>query len=775
MSLKGKNVVITTPVWLHGDGVGHDVEGMARAFLSAGCTVAVYAHHYAPPYQSWRPDKAYVRDLLDDPETLLIHHHSIGDQENEALLKNAQSRIRVMRYHNVTPPEFFEGYSDDWVRNCDNGRRITPELVRYCTDFSVPSLYDARDLVHAGAPVDRIAYCPYFHKLEDFDRTVPTASVLDKLQGDDRFNVLFLGRRVNNKGHLHLIRAIGAYVRNYDDRIVLHLVGSSDNSLKRYDEEILAEIAAHSLDQNVILYDKLAFPDIVAFYKGCDAFLCMSEHEGFCIPVIEAEYCGLPVLAHYRRGVPEALGPTQPWFTSLNYNDYARVLRRMRLEPEYAKYLGEAGAASVRERFDIQAIQSRFLEWAEDLVLADVTETGAVLPSLPPRRKIAFIIQRFGRDVSGGAEAFARMYAERLSEFYDITILTTTSKTLDWDNDLAMVSNDEGSGLEILRFAPHHRRDPERWGEASARAFAGDVSYEDWQIDHGPHVPELRDYVEFYAEDFDLIINWTYIFATSTYAPKVHGRVPIANVPFFHDEMWLYMPGCAENALKYDANIFQTDAEKNLAIREIGGIERKRSIVLGAGVEEVTLDKIRAADTRSPLEAPYVVYVGRVERAKGVPDLLEHFRNYKQRTGSKLKLVIIGRLYGMEIESDDDVILPGFVSEEEKATYMKHALCLINPSHFESFSLVLVESWALGRPVMVTASCAATAGQVERSGGGFVYRNYREFAWSLATLESDGQLGDRLGTNGSAFYEANYRWSTLVPKLRLFVDSLMAA
>lgn len=774
MSLRGKSVVITTPVWLHGDGVGHDVDGMARALLSAGCKVTVYSQFYASAYEGWRVDSADVRYLLQDPETILIHHHSIGCDATEELLKSAKSKIRIMRYHNVTPPEFFEGYNEDWVKNCTNGRRVTVDLVRYCTEFSVPSLYDARDLVHAGAPVDRIGYCPYFHKLEDFDRVVPTPSVLDQLQKDERFHVLFLGRRVTNKGHLHLIRTIGAYTHNYDDKIVLHLVGAADDNLKRYDEEIREEIKARSLEKNVVLYDKLAFSDIVAFYKGSDAFLCMSEHEGFCIPVIEAEYCGLPVLAHYRRGVPEALGPTQPWLTSLNYDEYARILRRMRVEPGYARSLGEAGALSVRERFDIDAIQARFLEWAEDLALAAQGEASArQAVARLDRRKIAFVVQRFGRDVSGGAEAFARMYAELLSPFYDITVLTTTSKTLDWDSELGV--NTHGSdGFEILRFPPRHKRDYQAWAQASTQAFAGEISYEEWQVHHGPHVPELSDYLQTYAHEYDLIVNWTYIFATATYAPKVQGRVPIVNVPFFHDETWFYMQGCGTNAIKYDANIYQTQAEKDLADSNIDGIAGKQSIVLGAGVEEAVLDEIRATDTKSPLDDPYIVYVGRIEKAKGILELVEQFKKYKSRSGSKLKLVIIGRARDCEVDADDDIVLPGFVSEEEKATYIKHALCLVNPSHFESFSLVLIEAWSLERPVMVISQCAATKGQVERSGGGFVYRNYRDFAWALETLEKDKDLGDRLGSNGSSFYEANYRWAALLPKVRLFLDDLMA-
>lgn len=774
MSLRGTTFVITTPAWLHGDGVGHDVEGMARALIGAGAKVHVYApFFYAPVYESWRIGVDEIRHLLQDPNSVLIHHHSIGCDENEQLLREAKSRVKILRYHNVTPPEFFVGYNDNWVRNCENGRRVTPNIVALCNEFSVPSLYDARDLVHAGALVDRITYCPYFHKLEDFDRVEPTQEVLHQMRDDDRLNVLFLGRRVNNKGHLHLVRTIAAYVREFDDKIVLRLVGAADEGLARYDAEILQEIEVLGVRENVFLYDKVPFSDIVAFYRGSDVFLCMSEHEGFCIPVIEAEYCGLPVIAHYRRGVPEALGPTQPWFTSLHYPDYARTLRRIRTEPNYATSLGQAGAASVRERFDINSIRMRFIEWLEGLVHDYKIIGNSSLKSQQSKPKIAFVVQRFGSNVSGGAEAFARMYAEALSDIYDITVITTTSRTLDWDNEL-FASKPDPAEYKVLRFPPRFMRTSADFDNATKKAVQGEMSYDEWQSHQGPHVPELRDFLDKYAEEFNLIVNWTYLYATATYPTFVDDRVPIVNVPFFHDEMWLYMEGCGQNALKYHANIYQTEAERDLATSAIRGINRKPSVVLGCGVDEAVLDEVRNSSTRSPLDQPYVVYVGRVEEAKGIPKLLEDFKKYKNQTGSGLKLVIIGRQHGMNVIGDDDIVLPGFVSEKDKALYMKHALCLINPSHFESFSLVLVESWSLQRPVMVNGACAATKGQVEQSGGGFVYNNFRDFVWCLRTLEGEPEFGDRLGQNGAAFYERNYRWSSLIPKATLFFDSMLA-
>jgi glycosyltransferase involved in cell wall biosynthesis len=501
----------------------------------------------------------------------------------------------------------------------------------------------------------------------------------------------------------------------------------------------------------------------------------MSEHEGFCIPVIEAEYCGLPVLAHYRRGVPEALGPTQPWLTSLKYDDYAHILRRIRMEPAYARTLGEAGAASVRERFDISAIRKRFLEWVEDVVAA--YEPSALTPTknldAPHRPKLAFVVQRFGRNVSGGAEAYARICAEHLSSIYDITILTTTSKTLDWDNELMLERDEEPATFKILRFPPIRQRDTKTFLRALEQYQAGEISYDQYQDAHGPDVPAMAGFLTAYGPEFDLVINWTYLYKTTSYTSSLEGRVKIINVPCFHDEIFIRLDGIKKNSLSYDANIYQTYAEKNLAESIIGDIDKRDSLVLGAGIDEGTFDAINHKHTASPLNDPYIIYVGRIEKVKNINKLIDMFKKFKGEYGSALKLVIIGRNFDYTISKDDDIILPGFISEEDKVLYMKHALCLVNPSYLESFSLVLIESWALSRPVLVAKQCAATSSQVERSGGGITYQNYREFAQALSILESDKDIGNKLGINGLEYYENNYRWNILVPKMKSFFQSIM--
>jgi|GEM_PF-266323 len=759
-------IVICTPVWLKGDGVGHDVEGMVQILSHAGHRVRVYAPlGCVPAYQKWEIGEAEAREILATPESILIHHHSIGCDPIESMLRDAQSEIRIMRYHNVTPPEFFEGYNDGWVVGCKKGRQATIDVARLCTHYSVPSLYDARDLVHAGVHPDEIHYLPYFHKLADFDLVTPDADTERRLTQDPRFHILFVGRRVPNKGHLHLVRTIGQYVKNFDRNIVLHLIGAADGGLKKYDREILDVIKKEKLKNNVILYDKLSFPEIVAFYKGCDVFLCMSEHEGFCIPIIEAEYCGLPVLAHYRRGVPEALGPTQPWFTSLNYDDYAAKLSEIRRSSSYAQQLKETGQRSVRERFDIEEIGSRFLDWVNG-----IRGVEGVVES--QRRRIAFVVQRYGEGVAGGAESFARMYAERLASTHDVTVISTSSRTMDWDSEIPILDEEYCGGVRVVRFAPDHPRDWEAFGHASILAERGDISFREWLDSHGPKTSEMVNYLRKNAGNYDVVVNWTYLFQTVGYTADLQNQSRLISVPFFHDESFLYYNGHREIAEKFDAYVFQTEAEKKLA-EHVGGINRKPFLVLGAGIEEDKIQEVFNASTDKPLDSPYILYIGRIESAKGVDQLFHDFIKFKLRNNSDLKLVMVGRIYRMDVPDHPDIIFPGFIEEFDKFRYIKHAKALINPSNLESFSLVLLESWAFSRPVVVSGGCPATSGQVMRSGGGMVYHNYRDFCWILEQLERDTAEIRQLGVNGNAFYRANYLWEDLLPRFNRFIEQVI--
>ncbi|ESQ91129.1 glycosyltransferase family 4 protein [Asticcacaulis benevestitus] len=772
------HAVILTPAWLRGDGVGHDVEGMARALIADGFKTYVYSpYHTEKDYEIWTTSVETIRALLQLEDTILIYHHSVGADLTESLLLSARCKTRIMRYHNVTPPAFFEGYNEDWVRNCATGRRVTYELVKACTDFLVPSYYDARDLINAGVNPSKITYLPYFHKLDDFDRTTENSETVSRLKNDSRLHVLFVGRRVNNKGHKHLLEIIAKYCEMYDRDIVLHIVGTKDAGLAKYNEELLSLTNELNITENVIFYDKSSFDSIVAFYKNCDVFLCTSEHEGFCIPIIEAEYCGLPVIAYYYTGVPEALGPTQISIDTLNYAKYAVELRRIRTESGLKESLGEAGSQSVRERFSIEDTIQNFNQYIGKLFTqkhhSTVLNSGVVTTSksslASKRLRVAFVVQRFGKQVSGGAETFVRLFAERLSSIFDITVVSTSSLTMDWENSVPLYE-DEASDprYKVIRFPARHKRDWEAFSAGTVKAAKSEIDISEWMASHGPQVPEMATYLMKHHDQFDVVVNWTYLFSNMEYVARLSGKVPLICVPFFHDENFAYLPGMQDLCAAYEGFVFQTDAERNLA-DQLYPIENAQKITLGCGINEDSVGT-RSLERQDRFPWPYIVYVGRIEPAKAVDELFRLFEKYKADFPGDLKLVLIGKPFQIEIPKHPDIVHAGFVSDEDKQIIIDQALVLVNPSHFESFSLVLLEAWAMSCPVLVTTSCNATSEQVRKSGGGLVFSNYRDFAWCLNMLQSNPELAKTLGEEGHEYYVQNYLWSELTPRLSAFIS-----
>jgi len=373
-------VLLMTPNWLANDAVGNDVLGMVRTLHRAGHFVRVHVPHSSDPtYAGWLSDVAETRTMLADPATKLIYHHSIGCRETEALAGEARCKVRALRYHNVTPAHFLDPYDAHGARLCAEGREALPALVRRATHFLTPSLFNATELLRYGADVDRIAYQPCFHRLADLTRTVPDARRSQALLEDGRLKVLFVGRRSPHKGHRHLIAAIAQYVQHFDRDIVLHLIGGADPACVGYDAELQALVAAAGLEAEVVVHPKLPFAELVAFYRHCDVFLCLSEHEGFCLPVIEAQAAGLPVIAHATGGVPEALGPTQPFsLPTLDPQGCASALRAIRQDSQSARRFGAEGARWVAARFGSEAVRARLLGW-----FAAVSEDGEQ-PCDPP-------------------------------------------------------------------------------------------------------------------------------------------------------------------------------------------------------------------------------------------------------------------------------------------------------------------------------------------------------------------------------------------------------
>jgi glycosyltransferase involved in cell wall biosynthesis len=162
---------------------------------------------------------------------------------------------------------------------------------------------------------------------------------------------------------------------------------------------------------------------------------------------------------------------------------------------------------------------------------------------------------------------------------------------------------------------------------------------------------------------------------------------------------------------------------------------------------------------RQRLDAPesYVLYVGRIDKNKGVETLFRHFAWLADEWPECPPLLLVGHPV-IEIPAHPKIRHLGYVSEEEKSSLIEGADVVLMPSRLESLSMIVLEAWALGRPVLVNAGCVVLEGQCRRSNGGLYYRDYSEFQAMLRLLMGDAAFRDTLGAQGRAYVTATYSW-----------------
>lgn len=378
--------------------------------------------------------------------------------------------------------------------------------------------------------------------------------------------------------------------------------------------------------------------------------------------------------------------------------------------------------------------------------------------------RIAFIVQRYGPEVAGGAELHCRWVAEHLAERHEVEVLTTTAADyLTWENVYPPGAG-KVNGLTVRRFPVTRRRRPERFDALASKVCFSDHTDEEerlWMEEHGPCAPELLEFLRARERDYDALVFFSYRYWTSYHglqvAPGKSLLVPTAE----HDPV-IYLRLFAPYFHLPAAIVYNSPEEREL-VQRVSGNEAVPGDVVGTGIERPAA--IPGGEVARGLGLPgdYVLYVGRIEREKGCAVLLEHFERYQRETGAALPLALLGRS-AMEVPESAHVRLLGVLPEAEKLAVLAGARVLLMPSRYESLSMVVLEAWMMGRPVLVNGDCEVLRGQVLRSGGGLYYQEYDEFAAALDLLLSKPALAETLGRQGRAYFESHYAWDVIMAK-----------
>lgn len=381
-------------------------------------------------------------------------------------------------------------------------------------------------------------------------------------------------------------------------------------------------------------------------------------------------------------------------------------------------------------------------------------------------KKIGFVIPWYAEKIPGGAEMAMRGLTTHLKESgYDIEILTTCVKefSADWNVDYYKAGIEEILGVPVRRF-PVRKRDVAAFNSVNAKLMNGqDISAEEEEIFLSEMVnsTKMYDYIKENSDEYSLFVFSPYMFGTTYYGAQACIEKAVL-IPCFHNEKYAYISKYNEVFSKVKGMVFLAKPESDLA-HKIYDIDHIKTAVLGTGLyTDMTYDSNRFKE-KYKIKSPFFIYAGRKDSGKNVDLMLKYFAEYKYRTESNLKLVLIGGgTIDIPSSIEDDVIDLGFVPIQDKYDACAAAEFLCQPSKNESFSLVIMESWLCERPVLVNNACAVTKHFAETAKGGLYFKDYLEFEGCINYLLNNKETSLHMGKNGREFVLKNFAWDVIV-------------
>ncbi len=392
--------------------------------------------------------------------------------------------------------------------------------------------------------------------------------------------------------------------------------------------------------------------------------------------------------------------------------------------------------------------------------------------------KVAFVVPRYGVEVVGGAERLCRVLAERMARYWHVEAVTTCALDYVTWRDHYPPGTQRMNGVVVHRFPVDGPRDIARFNALSAQLSAG-VGTSDtqlqWMREQGPYSSSLLDFLRRRVEEYDWFVYVPYLYSTTYFGLSLTADRSIL-IPAAHDEPPIALDIFDEVFDRPRALVFSTPEEQAFVNRRFR-LRAQLQDVIGVGLDlplAGSAERFRRA--HGELDGcPFLLYAGRVEPAKGCEELFENFARYRaQWPERRLKLVLLGDAT-MPVPRDANVLYLGFVDEAAKLDAMAAAEVVVVPSPYESLSLVALEAWAAGRPVLANAASAALRGQCARSDGGLWYASYAEFREALSLLLERPQLAGALGRAGQTFVARNYAWPVVEEKYRMLFDRLAVA
>jgi glycosyltransferase involved in cell wall biosynthesis len=663
--------------------------GEAWDFLSSADLVVVeYAQHYALP------------GLLP-------------------LLARGKPRI-LFDYHGVTPRALWGNHNHEALE-----RGVRSRGLVWCADAAlVHSRFMHAELTRAtGFPAERVFRLAHPVDTSSLTPDPPVRSFRQELGLPHAALVLFVGRLAPNKRLPVLVEAL-AELREWQPPIHALVVGDTTDLYQGEARRCRRRALALGVEERVHFLGHLSDDDLRDAYRSADVFVMPSRHEGFCIPVVEAMACGLPVIAARAAALPETVAGAGLSSVPDDAADLARQLRRV-----------------------LSATRS------DKLRACPLASPSPQAGSL--RLRVGIVSFRYGGGFAGGAERSLRTIAEALHQAGHCVDVFTTCATgaCAWANDLPEGTSElDGIPLHRFRIDPYDR---DRHLE-SVRAILESKGPVSAEVEHEYRTHSIRSTALIEAlrqrlPTLDALIVGPYLHGLSLDVAQAFPDQTLL-LACLHDEPFARLE-CVRRVYERAGGIlYHSPEERDLAEAELG-LNHPRSTCVGTLLHSPPGDPERGQEYAGAER--YVVYCGRYSQQKDLPALLDHARRFCAAHPGRFTFVFLG---------EGEVPIPrepwardlGFVDDTVKRHVLAGADALLLPSRLESLSLAALEAWAQGTPVVADARCPVLVGHLQRGAGGRAVAGYEAFAAALDNLWEHPETWRELGRRGQEYVRSRY-------------------
>jgi glycosyltransferase involved in cell wall biosynthesis len=730
------------------DAIGNQLAEKVAFFCDRGADVRVFVESDRRLHPAVRPVCHVVNAAgpsgpsweFASTADLLIADYSQYYSLLEWLPLLAGSRPRVLLdYHGVTPVHLWGGHNRERLQKGIEQRG----LVWFAETALAHSCFAAEELLRpTGFPADRLRKLPYVVDTDTLE-SPPTAELRRRLGLNGATVLLFVGRLAPNKRVPVLVEAL-AHLRELLPPVHAVVIGDTSDLYRAEAERCTDRAAELGVADRLHILGSVDAAELRDAYQSADIFVMPSRHEGFCLPVLEAMACGLPVIAARAAALPETIGSAGLTFAPDDAADLARQVRRVLGEERGAR--SEDGGSKIEDR-----------EWRvdDDHLLSNPRSSS--VDSRSSLLRVAVVACRYGTDIVGGAEASLRTIAESLQQAgHHVEVFTTCVKAeSEWSNHAAEGSS-VTNGVIVHRF-PIDPRESDRFQMAQQRIadehgrVPAEVEHD--FLTHSIRSRALRDALRGRRDEWDAVIAGPYLFGlTFDVAREFADKVLL--VPCFHNEPAARLPLLLDAYRRAGGVLYHSPEEQQFAEMDIG-MNHPRAACIGTAIDTEKAGNPLRGEEQVDGGRRYILYVGRYSPHKNLPLLLQYARRYASRHPDRFVFAFVGQ---GDLDLPDEPWLKdlGFVSETTRRDLIAGAEAVVQLSRLESLSLVVLEAWAQGVPAIVDRDCDVLAAQVRRCRGGAEVASYEAFALALSDLWKNPERWHDLGRQGQEYVRAHY-------------------